>query len=373
MLNQLVKVNSNEELCKEDFIKEYFTKYPGLNFISEYSDDQILRLFKKSGYMALKEGNELEENFRYYLDFLRKTNDNIDISYNLVHEENDIILSSVGIMRVYNNTFLAHHFAAAPEARFNVAAKINLYLACYEFAYLDKEVKYQLSYYDSCLSWHKKIYTDFKLSINNEDLCDIIPVEFFEYTISSNKVKNKDFFCHHMDNYGEFVEYCEENLSLLERECYGFTDDGFNLNKLKEVYSKYGCNAERALFKVSYKESPYMYAVVECFPTGTNLHNIMDACHIYFAGSNYDSNTEVVEIAINSLLEKVNEFYIARGKTNYNILINHQGEHIKNIKVEGLEYCYNLSKFIIDENCFLKLKSCLFNKTKRLVERTSKR
>lgn len=331
-------INWKNQKCILDYISRY--NRPNIIKRDEYSNKELFELFKTSGYLSFKSEKDEKNKYNELVDVSSKIG-NIDrLSISPAYKKNKI-LSSAGLLRVYNNTFLGHHLISIPESRRFLKAITDLYTSFLDYLSLCPEALY-LTYFDANNVWNNKMYTYYNDLIANKSDYYIDNLKIFYVDI--NKIEtlksSKKYSCEFSKNTKNFITFCNENLEQIIVDSYCYNKE-FHLNHIKEIYDTHNLFFDRKLYYV-YKESRIVaYVVAEVYSNGLNMSDILDMVRIY---TKYDVDYNSI---LNVVIPHLNIFYKSYKKNKYNIV----GKMDQSIDFKGVvDSERNCGRLMINKN-----------------------
>ncbi|HEX9060421.1 MAG TPA: PilZ domain-containing protein [Clostridia bacterium] len=320
--------------------------HPHLNNLLLFEEDKIYNLYDKSGYLSLKDSNEMNRNFMNMINNFNNIKRNCYISSHPVYCKDSKLLSTASVIRIYNGTFLAQQLASIPEARLNLSSRNEIYLALCEYLLCNPYFEYHLAYFDATLKWHSEMYGYFSSFINDESKFLIDTIGLLEYSGFNSKANpenpEKKYSLAPILEYSEFINYCKNNLEDIVSNTYYYNEDFFQ-NQISQVFDLIGLFMVRRLFGI-YKDGVLIsYCVCEFYPDGLNLYNLLDMARFYLLDEYIDLNE-----MFDDIIPEIAVYYKKYGKTKFNILIKSDEETLRSITTKGIKYSHLLGRAFID-------------------------
>ena len=290
--------------------------YPNLKSLTDFSKDEMSELYNKItniGQRALEnENNELT----YEIKNIDKVKDKPTISVNLVYEKNNIIMGANSALRIYNHTFLGHQPVLLPETYLNPKVNSDIFIGLSEQLLNHTYFENFITYTNSDTEWYIGVFKNISHIINDSEKVSFDNQLCYEYSIDYDiKEKISEYKTEMLDNPAEFIKYCDENLTSLEKDCFDYHKDGYNLDEIKGIYHTIGYSVERRLLQTAKNNKIVAYSVAECFSGEINFDS-MDTVKIYIIEDEPDFET-----IIHSILTQITMFFKIKNKNKLRIYI----------------------------------------------------
>lgn len=309
--------------------------HTNLKNMSDYSEDEIYKLFDKSGYFE-PSNKGFQSSFPDMINALRKIHNAPHIYKSFVYvDKNNQILSGASIVKLYNYTFLAQHMSVKKESKLNLTCRVDIYKAIQNYILNHDYFKYYLAYFDGDLDWHKGLFQRISEHINNPQKFLFEELIWFvswtgEFNFSDT---NNPYMVEKLNDTSEFVNFALKNIGEIENGCYCYDED-INLNKIKGIYAVKNLYADRKIFRVTENGDIVAYVVAEAFTSGLNLFNCIDSAKIYFTNTNIDRNA-----FLKAIYNDLNNFYRKYNKNHFHIFSNSNcGIDFKNIDIDNFKH-----------------------------------
>jgi hypothetical protein len=291
-----------------------FNKYPNINYMDNYSRNDIKNLYIQTGFFGRNE-NFIQSNFESVLNTIKNNKNKYSFLTYFCTCNDKEILSSSSTVRIYQNTYMAQHLAYSEKSRRHPSAIKNNFAVMGEMLFNNPNFGYYLSYINKSLGWNKDTFKKITDYINNKDIYVFDEINIFRFNIDEN-VSYKgldDYEILNQKDPCEFISYCESNLSKVEVGCYDYTRENFFLDTIKEIYSQNGFFCNRKLYEILHKNVKVAYAVADVYSNGINFSNLLDTCKFYFLRDN--EAKDITKACISELMlfykkYKKNTFFI---------------------------------------------------------------
>mgnify|MGYP006287506679 CR=1 FL=1 len=339
--------------------------YPSIKLLDDFSNQDIYDVFVKSGYISSYfEGREEEckEKFDFYFKAREKTKNKMQILFNIGYLKNEELLTIGSALKIYNNTYMGQHLVSIKKARFNIKSKIDIYAGISDFILSRKDFKYYISYFYADMHWHNEMFKRFSESLDDKKSIfdDFIFLEITTENFKSAAMNfHKKYFVEPSDDISPFVEYCRNNLSEIERKCYGYTKNEFNQDNIKQIYEVAGLYLNRILFKVSEKEKTVAYVVAEVYTSGLNIYNILDTARILIV----DKNAHINDI-VKSASDEIIAFYQKYNKKSFGFMCTNYKDGVESVDIEGVDHTVLFNRIIGSRRGCLEYRQLLLSSIK---------
>lgn len=291
--------------------------YPNLKSLTDFSEDDISELYdkiKNIGQRTLgNENNELINEIKN----IGKVKDKPTISVNLVYEKNNIIMGANSALRIYNHTFLGHQPVMLPETYLNPKVNSDIFIGLSEQLLNHTYFENFITYINSDFEWYIGVFKNISTIINDSEKVSFENQLCYEYNINYDiKERISEYKTEILDNPSEFLKYCDESLTSLERASFDYHKEGYNLDEIKGIYHTIGYSVARRLLRTSKNNKIAAYSVAECFSGEINFNNSMDNIKIYLLEDKPDFET-----IANSILTHITMFFKIKNKNKLRIYI----------------------------------------------------
>ncbi|MBA4319035.1 MAG: hypothetical protein C0412_11610, partial [Flavobacterium sp.] len=326
--------------------------YTNLKNLNEFSIEEIISLYDASKQLDLQTKNNIEDlNFMRKVEHLHGLRNRQTIFSGVVQYKEDKLLNVGSMLRLYSNTFLGQQLLSASENKTNPKARAYIRSGLADIMLNHPYFKYCLVYVDgdySAVSLFKSV-ADF---VNDKDKFLVDELEMYECEIGTCEEVNyyEDYSTMGLDDCKDFVGYCEANLSFLEKACYDYDSQKFELGEMKEIYESLGLFVARKLLGIYKNGKLVAYAVVEAFADGIRADNFNDICRVYFVGEGVD-----VGVVITALLPDLKGFYERYGKERFGICFKGGGV----VSIDGVRRRSLVSRVIMDYEGLSQFKKVL--------------
>jgi len=331
--------------------------YPKVKELTDFTKETIYELYNKSGYFDLKPQEEMRASFNNMYKLMNKIKVYPQIISNPAFYHNNQIYMGASVLRIYNNTFLAQHLAAIPQARLFPTAKTSIYLSINDYLLCNPHFKYYLTYFDANNKWHNKMYQSIGKFIDDDTKFLYDTLDYFKCDLEKYNQKKKNKYQSHMlTNFTEFIWYANNNLPKLYVQTHGYTMDDFKLDKVRQLYEMAGIYTRRQLIKITNNNNLIAYGIIEVYSEGLNLYNVLDMLRLYIVDENCDIN-EVFSSAIN----ECKYFFKKYKKKQFNIFIKHICDTKELINIKGVSYDFLVGTVMANRMGSIEYKNLFLN------------
>ena len=325
-------------------------EYPYLKALHEFSRDEVYDLYSVSGYMKLKAKDEMDRNFGKMLESLDKIKGKNQVCLDPVFFKDGKILSGASLIRIYGGTFLGQHLAAIPDARMLIKSKLDIYLAIVDFLANHPYCKNYLSYIVD-ISWHRKMFQSICDIINDKSKFLADSLQYFRCEVDTcGALEDNTYTCKELENVRGFLEFAKNTLEPIVVDCYEY-NSGFYLNEIKRTYEVLDIHLNRKIWCVYEGEKPLAYAVIEVYPDGMNLFNVLDLCQLYPIGEDVDYAKVLL-----ALLPKASTFFKKYSKQGFNLMFKADEETAQKVSIDGVKYQFAFGRIIASKEGILEYK-----------------
>ncbi len=293
--------------------------YPHMKALSHYHMEEIWKLFHRAKYASKNLYVNDDNEFMNYIKKLESFKDKPTIAINLIYQKNGKLLGAGASLRIYHRTFLGYLPHVVPEAYLSPKAKTDIYIGLTENLINHSYFKNYISYFRDDLEWYKSIFEKISSIIDDKSLYQLHSVKVFECTLDNmnNKLILDRYATEEEVDTQGFLEYCKNNISELEIQCFDYTKTSFYLDEIKEVYNSLGMALIRKLFCVKEEGSIIAYAVAETCSYGENQRDYLDTVKVYLNKTPVNINE-----LISSIADEISLFYKINNKNKFTIIIN---------------------------------------------------
>lgn len=308
------------------FLYIFKNSYPNVKTLAEFDKESIRQLFE--AYLVKLPESIGRKRFDDMIVTMNQIKSNKEISASLVYVKDDnMLLSTVSALRIYNRTFLGHQLVAIPQSATNIKSKADIYYGLADYILNNKYMEYYISYYVTLLRWHDLMFQRIESYINDKNKFTISKILFYTYSTGcDSKYEQLEYHVEVMNDPGDFLEYCHKHLEPIEIGAYSYDKD-FYLEEIKQVYEALGLYITRRLWCIRRKNTVVAYIVGECGSNGLNLFNLIDMARFMFIDENDKQNI------IKAALEQLVKYYRRYQKDNFSLVF--QAENM-DIDIEGL-------------------------------------
>jgi len=334
--------------------------YPKVKEITDFSKETIYQLYDESGYFDLKSRKEIEVSFNNMFDLMNKIKIYPQIISNPAFYHNNQIYMGASVLRIYNNTFLAQHLAAIPQARLFSTSKASIYLSINDYLLCNPHFKYYLTYFDATNKWHNKMYQNIGGFIEDDTKFLYDTLDYFECYFEHYGQNNiSTYQSQILTNPIEFIKYANNNLPKLYNQTHGYNIDNFKLSEVKQLYEMAGIYTQRQLIKITNNNNLIAYGIIEVYSEGLNLYNVLDMLRLYIVDRNCDMN-EVFISAIN----ECKYFFDKYKKKKFNIFVKLTKDARKSINIPGVNYDFLVGTVMANRIGSVEYKNLFLNMTR---------
>ena len=313
-------------------------RYPSLDFEYQESDHKkIWELFERSGYLGLKP----KESFEIVYDITKKTWENLkkagtDVSKRIKITSANDILAHIQIDKIYPKTWCIHHLSIDPKASKIVGKEIY---SVTTDVILSEGGEYLLSLTEASKPWNQRAYYDFvsnyrypdhnltkKMQVFEADLQKPLPEKKCEYSIrEATKWDLK-----------KIIRYFETNITQLEINACGLTEEDIKLESLKKDYAEFDLQRERNfLVALDQDENLLGFSRIETGTTGVNIFGLMDLLFIYSSAEDIEIKGKIYDELIHESLK----YFQNKGKKDIILVLD--DNRIDHYKACGFIYIWD--------------------------------
>ncbi|MEN8905360.1 MAG: condensation domain-containing protein, partial [Clostridiales bacterium] len=309
------------------------------------TSEELIYLYEQTSFMHLKVDNNEDEKFKEMVEKLNTLKNYPTIWKSYVNQKNGRLLNICSSLRIYKNTFLGQNIIAAPGTILNHRSKSGIYAGIIQHILHQPEYKYYISYIENDINWYLELFENSKEIYENSDGFKYEKIDCIEINTKStlDKVDENIIIIRNCSK-DSFIDFSNENLSLLEIECNQYKKDEFNI---EDVLSDYKLTVVREIMCITKNDTIIGYAVAECYPDMPDLDGFLNICKIYSEKDKDEFNEEVMITLSNELIN----FYKKNNIEKFRIILN-KSKHIKSIfdnkKIEIIKLMMNknsLEKF----------------------------
>ncbi len=349
-----VDLNAHNTIFSNTFDKIH----PKLKMLDNVSIQDILNIYEKSNFINIlyKHKRNISDYFDvHYGNFAQISSKNV-ISSGLIYYKNDRFLSMGLLFRMYSRTFLGHQVISLPETKINPKPVNEVQSGLCDFMINHPYFHYHITYLYADLTRTLDYYRSIENIINDSSKFYVDTIQCLECTCSEYAFKEEPEGCECvvLDDAKEFIEFCEINLTYLERMSYSYNQNDFDLSEIQQIMNSIGIDSYRRVWRISDCGNTVAYAVAENYTSCVNLLNPLDICRIYFASEAFD-----LEKILFALTPAVISFYTKYGKDNFFIQLKVWMQVAKDIKMPGLEYRCPVGRVISDKAGMIEYKKYL--------------
>lgn len=332
--------SSSQELFHYIFQKYY----PDLKSLSDFSEEDMEELYdviKYTGHKTLKNKNS------EFLDEIRtinKVKDKPTISINLVHKKNNIISGANSALRIYNRTFLGHQSVLQPEVYFNPKVNSDIFIGLAEHLLNHTYFENFITYIGLDFEWQLDVYKNISSIIDDNEKLSFENQICYEYIIDNViEKKESEYETEILDNPSEFIKYCGEKLTSLERDCFAYNMDKYGLDEINGIYFTLGYTIKRRLLRTYKNEKVVAYSVAECFSKEINLNCTLDTLRIYIL-----EEIPNMDILVESVLEEIDMFFKVNNTNKIMIYIELQSNSPDEILLNGIYKKFQVNRVMMN-------------------------
>jgi amino acid adenylation domain-containing protein len=307
-----------DRVSSQNLFHYIFQKYyPNLKSITDFSKDDMSVLYSKITNIGHRTSENENNELLNEIKNIEKVKDKPTISVNLVYEKNNIIMGANSALRIYNHTFFGHKPVMLPDTYLNPKVNADIFIGLSEHLLNNTFFENFITYINSDFEWYIDVFKNISLIINDSEKVSFDKQLCYEYKLDYDiKEKISEYKTEILDNPTEFIKYCGESLSSLERDCFDYHKDGYNLDEIKGIYHTIGYSVDRRLLRTSKNNKIVAYSVAECFTGEINSDNSMDNIKIYLLEDMQD-----LETILHSILTQIKMFFKIKNKNILRIYI----------------------------------------------------
>ncbi|KNY25840.1 non-ribosomal peptide synthetase [Pseudobacteroides cellulosolvens] len=293
--------------------------YPQIKSLTYYHMEELWKLYHKAKYLSkdlyLNDDNEFEN----YIKKLESFKDKSTLAINLIYQKSGKLLGVGTSLRIYRRTFLGYLPYIVPEAYLSPKAKTDIHIGLIENLLNHTYFENYISYFMDNLEWYKSIFEKIGCIIDDTNLYQLHLVKVFECTSEGmNKRLTANIYTTEAAvEASDFWEYCKNNMSQLEIQCFDYTKNSFYLDEIKEVYNSLDMTLLRKLFYVKEDDCIIAYAIAETCSYGENQRDYLDTVKVYLKENKININE-----FLSSLADEISLFYEINNKNKFTIILS---------------------------------------------------
>jgi hypothetical protein len=306
--------------------------YPDLDFMREFSAEDVASLYDKSRYIRLKNcGNG--KNVMEKILKLEKLKNKPMISINMVQQKEGDINAIASAVRIFNQSFYIQQLVSLPDDDIESIQQTDLYSGIVDGLLGHPYFETLIMYIKNDVEWFLEMMRIMQDIISDEDKVVFEPFEVYECRTDQEYTKSKFGVCI-SENIKDFLVYANENLKPLEIQNYCYKEENFFLNDLQDVFQSLGYSLSRKLFEIRNKDELVGYAVAEAFSEDVDIDGFMNNVRLY----HINKEIEIVDY-IEDILSEVSLFYEKFGIKKFFLISK---EQINSEKIEPKESAHRL-------------------------------
>lgn len=348
-------------------------RYPGYSF--EYQDedhDKIWDLFDKSGY--------LDEKSRESFDPIHKITNTAwrrlehcrpRVSQRIIKREGERIVGHLQIDKLYQNSWLVHHLAIAPDTSKIVAKEIYTSLTD---LLINMNIQHVISYHNSEKPWNQRNYYEFIKTYPYLGDNDLTVEKFYELSFAQWKSQNdqsNDYVIKDLSSFEKerLLHYMASLFSLLKRHAFSLlSKKDLCLEETLRDFEQGGLRKNRKIFVARRGRNTLAYAFVESGESGTNIFSLTDSVRIFFC---VDLNLQEKQALANSLLQTAVAFLASQKKSGLLLWSRNTELHPWYIS-RGMRSICNCSCWVADQRNFIRYRVFISSLYGRLLAKRAK-
>jgi hypothetical protein len=161
---------------------------------------------------------------------------------------------------------VGHQPVMLPETYLNPKVNADIFIGLSEHLLNNTFFENFITYINSDFEWYIDVFKNISIIINDSEKVSFDNQLCYEYNLDYDIKENiSEYKTEILDSPTEFIKYCGESLTSLERACFDYHKDGYNLDEIKGSYHTIGYSVARRLLRTRKNNKTVAYAVAECF------------------------------------------------------------------------------------------------------------
>ncbi len=283
-------------------------RFPRLVARGALAGDAVIDLFRRSGYLDLREVENLPSESWCRPEFAE------GLSIDRVYEAEDgALLGHVSVTRAYSRTWLGHQLSTVKGHGESAACRVALYnlFASVPTSVDGRDDVYLLGYYDRSLRWHQLFFEAFVDWIGDERLVSVTPFDRFEpleLDASANHPEAGEFVIEPATDADIPVAVAMIRSQMPELAVVAFDIDEQRLfaEFLHHEYARAGVERGRRVLVARERGEVVGVALCETGSAELSLFNLFNLAQVY----NHDGISRAAHVG---LYRAVCSFYAGRG------------------------------------------------------------
>ncbi|MBC8062862.1 MAG: amino acid adenylation domain-containing protein [Clostridiaceae bacterium] len=324
--------------------------YPNLKSLSDFSEDDISRLYDTTKYTGQKTFGTENNEFNSEIKAIDKVKDKPTIFVNIVYHKNNIITGANSALRIYNRTFVGHQPVLLPETYLNPKKNADIFIGLAEHLLNHLHFENFITYINSDFQWHLSVFENINKIIKNNEKLIFDKLTYYEYSIEDGHSEKVTEYCTEvLDDPSDFIEYCNKSLYSLESTSYSYDKEGFFQGEIKGIYHTLGYSMVRRVFRTKENGKTIAFAVAECFTEKIDFNNNLDTIKVYFVEENLNLKT-----ILNSILSETVMFFKINNKKRFRIYVQLPSDTQDNISIPGLSKNFSTNRVMLSREGMLE-------------------
>lgn len=329
----------------------FFKRFSLLSPKAKLDYQSTWNIFDKSGYLDEKP----RESFELVREESNPTWEKMDstngyLTRNIASTDGEKVTGCMHLSRVYENSFLLHHFCIYPGYQRTVTTSV--YGGMID-QLLDSGAKYTVCYYNADKAWNDKNYGEFIKSYPYKDENYNKTYDLFEFDITGDlpmPFSTDKFSIQEANDFDikGISRFFEMNRKKIQIEAMDLSLESLKMQKLGSEYAKAGLERGRNFFIAKKGKEMTGFAMLDITSTGVNIYALMDSFRIYLI----DPKDPDRENIIKALTLKALEYFRSIGKKT--ILYYSNDSDIKFLSPLKYQRLCTIVLWIAHRNCFAR-------------------